>query len=254
MSTLPVIRERLQLRQGKFNTPVVLPSKENSAIIFPSNSATDPDKLLTKKQKLAVEFLISGQAKTQYAAALMAGYKESVARCAWNEVFSKPNVRKEYNRRKKMLFDDDELTTQDIINDLRRKAEANPADYIEILPDGSFKFNLKNISYEQMAVIKEIGYDALGRPKLVLHDSRACMMDIAKLKGIGTENSNLTGSIDGPLTIASLDALIAKARTQTTNNIQINISGDQRQDNEFDRFLQPRQAKIVDAEVIEQNV
>lgn len=241
MNTLPVVRERLPLRRGNFSAPVKQLSPKSAITPLKKTSDILPeDRELTKKQKAAVEYLISGQAKTQREAGLMAGYSEVVSRMASTEIFAKPNVRKEYNRRRKELWQNMELTSQDIVNRLQMLADANPADYIKILPDGSFKFDLSNVTREQLGLIETFEFDALGRPKLKLHNTRACLMDIAKLKGIGSE---VVRAESGPLTIQALDAIIAQS---TTNNIvvnqQINVT-----EKESERYLPPRR-------VIEQQV
>jgi len=261
MGTLPVVHERLPLRSGKF-TPLparkFLPEKNlnpnsnfyddnlNSNSNSNSNSIKNvipiEDKTLTRKQKLAVEYLVNGYVRTQAEAIIRAGYKPSVAEVP-SEVFGKPNVKKELQKRRREVFKGLELTPGDIIDNIRKCAEANIADYLEILPNGSFNFNFKNCTREQLKVLKEVGYDALGRTKVLLHDERACWMDLAKLLGVGTDNANNINTAEGPLTIKDLDAIIAKG---TTNNIQINQQINFSSEKEMQQFLPPRQGKVIE--------
>ena len=134
MDNLPVVREKLPLRPGKFATTPLKKLPQHDSSLQVTNQADQP---LTRKQTLAVEYLVSGRARSQYRACLDAGYAESTAAAAAGEVFSKPNVRRYYQKRRRELFAGEELTSKQIIEELLNLADASLADYGEVKTDSS---------------------------------------------------------------------------------------------------------------------
>ena len=231
-SNIPEHSEALTLPERKISKP--LPEKvekKPTARGWKPRHYAPEDKPLTKKQKLAVEYLITGRAKTQPDAARMAGYGKWTALAASYDIFGQPHVKKELDRRRREIYSKLEMTSDDIIAELRMLAEANIADFLEIQEDGSFKINLSKATREQLGLLEAIEYDAVGRPKLKLPSRRAVLMDIAKLIGAGERNPQTT---DGPLTIQALDAIIANS---TTNNITVNINQSSDKKEEVQNYL-----------------
>jgi phage terminase small subunit len=193
------------------------PLQQTHAI--PSKPASPPQLSgATRKMKRFVEFKIQGESDTQ--AALKAGYSPSTSANASVAIRRHPWVVRELERRKQEVFGDLELDTKQIVNNVRLMAEWNIADYGEINPDGTFRWDLSKITREQAYVIEEIDFSPEGRMKVKLPRKKDANELLAKFKKLGAEPLERGAGLDGtPLTVNKLDALVKHYIQNVTVNV-----------------------------------
>jgi len=216
LNSLPDITTALPLRPLDYPESPQLPATTNH----------NPLPELTRKQKRFVEYYLRGDSPKE--AALKAGYSTSTADQALDAVLYRPAVAREIRRRQEALYRQMELTTDDVVDEIRRMAFANILDYVERDPDNPNKVyvDLRKIDRQQAAAIQELGYDADGRLKIRLVDKKGCLDTLARFKKIGEDSRHPLGADGAPLTIQALDALIQQSSNITINNTTINVGHD----------------------------
>lgn len=215
MTSLPQFNERLPLRPIKTS---LLPLRQSPSQLRHITPAP-PVSGLTRRHKLFVEGKLRG--KTDKEAALFAGYSLSTAENASVVIKKHPAVSRELRRRLHEQYKDEELTTDELVNDLRAIKDANILDYGDKSEDGkSFTPNFNKITHEMGLAIEEISVDAYGRAKVKLISKLATIDHLARIKKLYNDNKN-GGSGDGsPFTVQSIDSMV---RTYV-ENITVNVS------------------------------
>jgi phage terminase small subunit len=188
-------------------------------------------KASTRRAVLFAEYYLQGN--SQYKSALLAGFSESIARGASNALMQNKTVMRILKERAQESFERLRLTTDHIIVETAKLAFSNILDYGDVDEKGDFKVNLNIVNRDMGAAIQELSYDVNGRLKIKLADKRPAqelMMRYFKLLNDKNDNNNEGTK---PLTISSLDNLIASQVnvTQITNNYNEAPVRSQLQDN-----------------------
>jgi phage terminase small subunit len=216
MATSPSINELIPLR-----TLTQIPSRKpiqiQSSLTSVSNLTPGSD--LTRKQKLFVEYWLTGLSDKE--AALKAGYALSTAESACITVRKHPAVQREIRRRLSQHYKDFELTTDEIIESVRRLSDANLRDYVDLQEDGGFKVNLNKVTREMWDAVEELSMDAYGRPKVRLVSKLAAREMLARFKKMYSEAGKQSGE-GASFTIESLDKLVKNYTQNVTVNQTIN--------------------------------
>ena len=159
-----------------------------------------------------------------------------------------PKVWNEIQKRLRVHFEREQITSEDVLRNIHQVAHANVLDYLEVMSDGSFKINLANISREDGKAIQEVGYDAAGRPRIKLVDKIAAIRLEGQLMGMLKDRLEVTGKDGAPLSIRDFDAIIQN----TTINIQNNTTQERHQVSEgevIDSIASEHPRPMLDAPV-----
>lgn len=114
-------------------------------------------KELTNQQKLFVsEYLIDRNA-TQ--AAIRAGYSETTARKQSRRLLGKVGIAAAIDKGVQALIQRNEITQDDVLQELVRLAFANMLDYMKVGADGALYVDLSRLTREQAAAIQEVTVD-----------------------------------------------------------------------------------------------
>ena len=174
---------------------------------------------LSKQQWLFIEGYLQG--KKPYQAAKDAGYAESTCLAAHDTLLYNPDIQEEIQKRIDRYYKEIGISEKRILQNALRFSESNLLDYGYVDDEGKFVLNLSNVPRELMYAVQEYSVDSQGRPKIKLVDKLAATALLGKFRGMGTEKVQLTGKDGAPLTIQTLDAIVAQHVTinQQVNNI-----------------------------------
>ena len=190
---------------------------------------------LTPKQKLAADYYL--QNFNKYKAAIKAGYSESVANCAEDNIFSVPAVRDYINQKINRRFRKEEFSAEQVLMQIENAASANLLDYGNVTEDGGFELDLTKVDRYLAANIQEYYIDAAGKPKIKLIDKKWALEKKAQLLKM-FETSQGPGAESEPLTIQSLDAIVQKVVTNNTINQNITVNVGAREAQQFSQILE----------------
>lgn len=138
-------------------------------------------------------------------AAIAAGYSEHTAKEQASRLLTRVNVQREVDKLLSKRASKLELKADQVVEELRRLAFSNMADYMEIDGDGKPKgLNLSRLSRDQAAAIQEISEDATGgagdgerkliiRTKFKLADKRGALELLGRHLGMFQDNVKITG-------------------------------------------------------------
>lgn len=113
-----------------------------------------------------------------------------------HRIFGRPAVVAEIERRRAEMAVEMDLGPADVLNEFRKMAFFNIADYGEVDPEtGEFVFNLNDLSREQLAAITGIKYDKQGR--MVVETSKLEALEkLARNLGLFNDKLHLDASDD----------------------------------------------------------
>jgi phage terminase small subunit len=164
-------------------------------------------KKLSHLQLMAIShYFNNGGNQTQ--AMLSAGYSELSSRRRQGSCFDHPLVVAEIERRRKLLTDKHELTTQWVIDRLMQQADAGRilAPFKEVQEDGTIAWNFTNASDKELEVITEIAVDfytekvgeevhTVKKFKVKVPDAQAALNALARHLGMFNDKLEITGSL-----------------------------------------------------------
>ena len=150
-----------------------------------------PMKLTPKQARFVQEYLTDLNA-TQ--AAVRAGYGAKRARVIGHENLTKPNIAAAIEKAMAEHAERAELTADWVIDELRKIAAANLADYVSKTSDGDPYLDFSALTRDQTAALSEVtvedfvdgrGQDAraVRRVKFKLYDKRAALVDLGRHLG-----------------------------------------------------------------------
>lgn len=148
---------------------------------------------LTTKQRRFVEEYIGPANFNATEAARRAGYSEKTAYSIGHENLSKPEIEAAIESR----LDELSMSAAEATKRLTEWARADPSDVIEIQTDGSWVLDLEKAQKSgAIRLVKELSYDAEGRPKVKLHDAKDAAIQIAKIRGLYVDRVRHEGSVE----------------------------------------------------------
>jgi phage terminase small subunit len=164
---------------------------------------------LTTKQQVFVVAYVAHRNGTL--AAIDAGYSERSAAEAGSALLSKPNVRREIDRRLKRLTDKYEISADRIMRELAKIAFVNLDDFVRRAPDGTLFYDFSTASKDQMAGLTSIDIterahrgETERRVKVRLGEKRSALMDLAKvMRMLPADRVEHTGADGGPIEVAN---------------------------------------------------
>ena len=151
-----------------------------------------PRMKLTPKQARFVQEYLTDSNATQ--AAVRAGYSAKRARVIGHENLTKPNIAAAIEKAMAEHAERAELTADWVIDELRKIAAANLADYVSKTSDGDPYLDFSALTRDQTAALSEVtvedfvdgrGQDAraVRRVKFKLYDKRAALVDLGRHLG-----------------------------------------------------------------------
>jgi len=150
-----------------------------------------PMKLTPKQARFVQEYLIDLNAAQ---AAIRAGYSAKTARVIGHENLTKPDIAAAIEKARATHAERAELTADLVIDELRKIAFANMADYISRTSKGDSHLDFSVLTRDQAAALCEVtienfvdgsGGDArpVKRVKFRLYDKRAALVDLGRHLG-----------------------------------------------------------------------
>lgn len=137
------------------------------------------DALSAKHRKFVQVFVRNGFNATD--AAREAGYSgKYVDRTAWS-IARRPDVKKAVHH----LIDEQVMSQQENLARLADIATATMDDFVDIDADGQPVLNLNKAKERgKLHLLKKVGYDSNGRPRIELHDAHGALRDIGRHYGL----------------------------------------------------------------------
>lgn len=156
-------------------------------------------KLSPKQERFVQEYLVDLNA-TQ--AAIRAGYSKQSARVQASRMLTKANVQDAIAAGKARLLDDADSRARLVLDGLRRIAEANILDYLDLSDPKRPAFDLGKITRDHGTVIEQVSlHPRTGRPHIKLYDKVAAFGHLGKFEGLSKERLEHTGPDGGPLRV-----------------------------------------------------
>jgi phage terminase small subunit len=147
---------------------------------------------LTKKQEMFCRYYVSnGHNGTQ--AAISAGYSENSANEQAAQMLAKLSIQEFIKELEKPVLERLGIDENWVINKLKAFADADIADYFEIIGNSIQLKDFATLTPEQRSAIQEISETTNGI-KIKLVDKRACVVDLGKHQGMFKEQ--LEGNIN----------------------------------------------------------
>jgi len=113
---------------------------------------------LSPKHRKVVDAYMKGATKKQ--AMLDAGFSPSTARTRPNDVFGRPEVISEIQRRQSLASHRSDVTLDWIVQRLKAIADANIGDMLDIYSDGSAKINFNKLTPELRIALSKFDADS----------------------------------------------------------------------------------------------
>ncbi len=159
---------------------------------------------LTTKQRRFVEEYIGPANFNATEAARRAGYSENTARQMGSENLTKPYIAEAIDAK----LDELSMSAAEATKRLTDWARADPSDVIEVHEGGRWSLDLKRaIETGAIRLIKELSYDADGRPKVKLHDAKDATIQLAKIRGLYVDRVRHEGNVNvGVLMVPETEA------------------------------------------------
>ena len=151
-----------------------------------------PMKLTPKQARFVQKYLIDLNAAQ---AAIRAGYSAKTARVIGHENLIKPDIAAAIEKAMAERAERTRLTADWVIDELRKLAGANMADYMKSTPEGDPYLDFSRLTREQTAALAEVTVEdfldhcgeearSVRRVKFKLHDKRAALVDLGRHLGI----------------------------------------------------------------------
>jgi len=161
---------------------------------------------LNSKKKKMIDAYLKGLSKKD--AMLEAGYSESTAAGKHSELFNQPEVIKEIERRQKIAATRTDVSLEWALGELKKIAEANLGDIIEIEDNGTYKINmskmgpnlkaaLTNFTVDEMTEGRGEGQSAFKRLRIGVSDKVRAIDLIIRHAGLSKEK--LVVEVEGDL-------------------------------------------------------
>jgi phage terminase small subunit len=162
-----------------------------------------PMKLTPKQARFVQEYLIDLNAAQ---AAIRAGYSAKTARVIGHENLTKPDIAAAIKKAMAERAERTELTADWVVDELRKIAGANMADYMKANPAGDPYLDFSALTRDQTAALHEVtveayvdgrGEDArdVKRVKFKLYDKRAALVDLGRHLGLFEIKHRIDGKI-----------------------------------------------------------
>ena len=132
-----------------------------------------PMKLTPKQARFVQEYLIDLNAAQ---AAIRAGYSAKTARVIGHENLTKPDIAAAIEKAMAERAERTELTADWVVDELRKIAGANMADYMKSTPEGLSVVDFSGLTRDQTAALSQVTVEDVAGGKRVqfkLHDKRA---------------------------------------------------------------------------------
>jgi phage terminase small subunit len=163
-----------------------------------------PMKLTPKQARFVQEYLIDLNAAQ---AAIRAGYSAKTARVIGHENLTKPDIAAAIKKAMAERAERTELTADWVVDELRKIAGANMADYMKANPAGDPYLDFSALTRDQTAALHEVtveayvdgrGEDArdVKRVKFKLYDKRAALVDLGRHLGLFEIKHRIDGKIE----------------------------------------------------------
>jgi phage terminase small subunit len=190
-----------------------------------------PMKLTPKQARFVQEYLIDLNAAQ---AAIRAGYSAKTARVIGHENLTNPDIAAAIEKAMAERAERTRLTADWVVDELRKLAGANMADYMRSTPEGDPYLDFSSLTRDQTAALAEVtvedfvdgrGEDAraVKRVKFKLHDKRAALVDLGRHLGLFEIKHRIEGKIEvegssAREIVTSLIARLSSARTAGGGN------------------------------------
>ena len=190
-----------------------------------------PMKLTPKQARFVQEYLIDLNAAQ---AAIRAGYSAKTARVIGHENLTNPDIAAAIEKAMAERAERTRLTADWVVDELRKLAGANMADYMRSTPEGDPYLDFSRLTRDQTAALAEVtvedfvdgrGEDAraVKRVKFKLHDKRAALVDLGRHLGLFEIKHRIEGKIEvegssAREIVTSLIARLSSARTAGGGN------------------------------------
>ena len=220
------------------------PLQQRVAVKPPSKPAKNtqegilPFKPSARNATLFAEYYLQGN--SAYKSAILAGYSESTARAASVVLLKNKTVISILQARTKEKFEELRLTTDSIIVETAKIANANILDYLDIDEKSNAVVNLNIITRDMGAAIQEFGYDGNGRPRIKLADKRPAQELMMRYFKLLNDKGDGGGGDTKPLTVSALDSIIAEKLSVTINQTTNNQYNYVESESEQRKLLTPR--------------
>ena len=151
------------------------------------SAQTGPMKLTPKQARFVQEYLIDLNAAQ---AAIRAGYSAKTARVIGHENLTKPDIAAAIEKAMAERAERTELTADWVIDELRKIAGANMADYVQYTPEGAPHLDFAALTRDQAAAVREMTVeDVVGgkRVSFKLYDKLGALDKLGRHLGIFRE-------------------------------------------------------------------
>ena len=155
-----------------------------------------PMKLTPKQARFVQEYLIDLNAAQ---AAIRAGYSAKTARVIGHENLRKPDIAAAIEKAKAKRAERTELTSDMVVDELRKIGFANMADYMKSTPQGDPYLDFSALTRDQTAALSEVTITDVAagkRVKFKLHDKRAALVDLGRHLGLFEPKRKHDGTVE----------------------------------------------------------
>jgi phage terminase small subunit len=192
--------------------------------------AGTPIKLTPKQARFVEEYLKDLNAAQ---AAIRAGYSAKTARAIAHENLRKPEIAAAVEKAMADRAERKALTADWVVDELRKLAGANMADYMRSTPQGDPYLDFSSLTRDQTAALAEVtvedfvddrgkGARAVKRVKFKLHDKRAALVDLGRHLGLFEPKRKHDGKVEvvtnvREFIISRIERLAASRRVRSHN-------------------------------------
>lgn len=175
------------------------------------------EEVLSHLEWLTVEYFMRGYSKKD--AMIAAGYSESTASALAYQIFGRPRVQKEIDRRRAQTSKLTAGMADRIQEELARIAFFNIGHFLRIDDDGLFVYDFEEATMDDLAAVGQVTVvtrvEGEGKErhtvkeiKVKPYDKKAALDSLARIHGMFQDNLNLTADGD------SLESRLAKGRAR----------------------------------------
>ena len=133
-----------------------------------------------KQERFVQEYLLDLNAKK---AALRAGYSAKTAKVIGCQNLTKLNIAAEIEKAQAKRAERCEVTADWVIDELRKLACSNMADFMKSTPEGGIVLDFAGLTRDQTAALSQVKVGATG-VSFKLHDKRAALVDLGRYLGL----------------------------------------------------------------------
>ena len=139
-----------------------------------------PMKLTPKQARFVQEYLIDLNAAQ---AAIRAGYSAKTARVIGHENLTRPEIAAAIEKAMAERAERTGLTADWVVDELRKIAFANMADYMKPGPEGGVVLDFAGLTRDQTAALSQVKVSG-DSVTFKLHDKRAALVDLGRYLGL----------------------------------------------------------------------